>query len=289
MQFTSLVYLDAAHLPKAQLLAERLALRCVDGTAMCGAKAKYVQRFLSDHCAGDDFVLVAGAEGLALHALGVHQGVSIRADFHGPTVTYRRKQGGGKGQMIAKAVGVRGGVYPQVLDATAGLGGDGFVLASLGCTVTLLERVPVVRALLEDGLLQANRFSSESDLELQQVLARMTLLEADALDYLRTVAASESVDVVYLDPMFPVRTKSALVKKEMRLFHTLVGTDPDADGLLNAALNCARYRVVVKRPRIAPRLAGPAPSHVLEGKSNRYDVYTLAKLPDGLHASGVTS
>jgi 16S rRNA (guanine1516-N2)-methyltransferase len=75
-----------------------------------------------------------------------------------------------------------------------------------------------------------------------------------------------------------------MVKKEMRVFHTLVGTDNDADGLLAAALSCARYRVVVKRPRIAPALVGPAPSHVLEGKSNRYDVYALEKLPDGLNA-----
>ncbi len=74
------------------------------------------------------------------------------------------------------------------------------------------------------------------------------------------------------------------MKKEMRVFHSLVGVDSDADGLLEAALLCARYRVVVKRPRIAPALCGPPPSHVLEGKSNRYDVYTIEKLPDGLNA-----
>ena len=284
MSLSSIVYLTADSLPPAQHLAERLALRCVDGTAVAGAKTKHVQRFLVDQCAGDDFVFVYGAEGLALHALGEGQGVSIHADFHGPTVTYRRKQGGGKGQMIAKAVGVRGGVHPHVLDATTGLGGDGFVLASLGCSVTLLERVPAVRALLEDGLLQARRFASDADMQLMEILERMTLIEADSLEYLRTIPAAQQPDVIYLDPMFPVRSKSALVKKEMRIFHSLVGTDPDADGLLEAALSSARYRVVVKRPRIAPCLAGPSPSHVLEGKSNRYDVYTIAKLPDGLNA-----
>ncbi len=285
MPLSSIVYLTADSLPYAQHLAERLALRCVNGTAVAGAKAKHVQRFLVDQCAGDDFIFVYGAEGLALHTVGVDQGVNIHADFHGPTVTYRRNQGGGKGQMIAKAVGVRGGVYPHVLDATAGLGGDGFVLASLGCGVTLLERVPAVRALLEDGLLQARRLASEGDPALQEVLERMDLIEADSLNYLRTIPVTQQPDVVYLDPMFPVRSKSALVKKEMRIFHSLVGTDPDADGLLQAALSCARYRVVVKRPRIAPRLEGPAPSHVLEGKSNRYDVYAIAKMPDGLNVS----
>ncbi|CAA6678346.1 MULTISPECIES: class I SAM-dependent methyltransferase [unclassified Lentimonas] len=284
MSLSSIVFLNTDSLPHVQQLGERLALRCVDGTSICDAKAKHVQRFLMNQCPGDDFVFVYGADGLTLHAVGPDHSVNIRADFHGATVTYRRKQGGGKGQMIAKAVGVRGGVHPHVLDATAGLGGDGFVLSSLGCRVTLLERVPAVRALLEDGLLQARAFAATEDAELQEVLERMELIEADSLNYLNTIPADQQPDVVYLDPMFPVRSKSAMVKKEMRVFHSLVGTDPDADGLLDAALSCARYRVVVKRPRIAPQLAGPAPSHVLEGKSNRYDVYTIAKLPDGLNA-----
>jgi 16S rRNA (guanine1516-N2)-methyltransferase len=287
MKPTSLVYLDANLKDAAQQLAERFDLPCVDGCSVCMAKAKVFQRFLSDQCAdaGDTFVFVLGSSGLALHTVGRDSGLSICADFHGPTVTYRRKQGGGRGQMIAKAVGVRSGVYPHILDATAGLGGDAFVLASLGCRLTLLERVPAVRALLEDGLIQARRFASEQALDLIPVLDRMTLIEADSLQYLRRISASDRPDVVYLDPMFPIRTKSALVKKEMRLFHSLVGPDSDADGLLEAALSCARYRVVVKRPRIAPSLSGRTPSHVLEGKSNRYDVYTIEKLPAGLNGA----
>ena len=75
--------------------------------------------------------------------------------------------------------------------------------------------------------------------------------------------------------MFPPRSKSALVKKEMRVFHALVGSDDDADELLPAALRVARKRVVVKRPRIAPALEGARPSHVLAGKRNRYDIYVV--------------
>jgi 16S rRNA (guanine1516-N2)-methyltransferase len=286
MKLTSLVYMDAALQEAAQQWASRFAVPCVDGGSVATAKPKFVQRFLAEQCAEESgaFVFVLSSAGLALHAVGPDS-VSIRADFHGPTVTYRRKQGGGKGQMIAKAVGLRSGVAPHVLDATAGLGGDAFVLASLGCQVTLLERVAAVRGLLEDGLVQARLFGEAQDRELLEVLERMTLVEADSLNYLREVSTEERPDVVYLDPMFPVRTKSAMVKKEMRVFHSLVGVDSDADGLLEAALSCARYRVVVKRPRIAPALVGPPPSHVLEGKSNRYDVYTIEKLPDGLNAS----
>jgi 16S rRNA (guanine1516-N2)-methyltransferase len=286
MKPTALVYFDTNLFGEALGWADRLVLTCVDGTCVAKAKPKLLQRFLSGLNAGADeaLVFVLDASGLGLYALGPDAGLRICADFHGPTVTYRRKQGGGKGQMIAKAVGLRSGVYPQVFDATAGLGGDGFVLASLGCSVTLSERVPAVRALLADALARARTYGAEKDMGLVQVLDRMSLVEADSLDYMRGLCAGDRPDVVYLDPMFPVRTKSAMVKKEMRVFHSLVGTDPDADGLLTAALACARYRVVVKRPRIAPTLVGPEPNHVLEGKSNRYDIYTIQKLPEGLNA-----
>ena len=284
MKLSSLVYLDTGLQAAAQQWADRLELPCVDGCSVAAAKPKALQRFLLAQCTGEGeaFVFVLDSDGLVLHAVGGVSRLSIRADFHRSTVTYRRKQGGGKGQMIAKAVGVRSGVYPWVLDATAGLGSDAFVLASLGCRMRLLERVPAVRALLEDGMTQARCFGVKQDAGLVEVLDRMTLVEVDSLNYLREVSES-----VYLDPMFPVRIKSAMVKKEMRVFHSLVGQDTDADGLLTAALSCARYRVVVKRPRIAPALAGPSPGHVLEGKSNRYDVYPLEKIPDGLNRSGV--
>jgi 16S rRNA (guanine1516-N2)-methyltransferase len=286
MKLTALAYLDATLLAGAQHLAAQFEIPCVDGTHLAAAKPKLLQRFIADlnPLLDEGFVFVLGANGLVLHAFGAHYGVNIRADFHGPTVTFRRKQGGGKGQMIAKAVGVRAGVYPRVLDATAGLGGDGFVLASLGCQVTLLERVAAVRALLEDGLEQARRYALAQDADLLRVLDRISLVETDAAAYLPDLSEAERPDVVYLDPMFPVRTKSALVKKEMRVFHSLVGQDTDADGLLATALSSARYRVVVKRPRLAPPLADRAPNHVLEGKTNRYDLYTIEKLPNGLNA-----
>src|SRR5690606_31731336 len=143
--------------------------------------------------------------------------------------------------------------YPKVLDLPAGLGRDAFVLASLGCAVQLVERSPIVFALLEDGLTRARQFAAEQDQELAQILARMQAYRAQAADYLQGLA--DDVDVIYLDPMFPERDKTADVKKEMRAFHSLVGRDEDAGDLLSLALQKARYRVVVKRPRRAPFLA----------------------------------
>lgn len=182
--------------------------------------------------------------------------------------------------MIAKAVGVKAGVYPHVLDATAGLGKDAFVLATLGCRVQMLERSPIVHVLLQDGLQRAREQSGFDDPELARIIARMDLLSADSQDYLSHISDNERPDVIYLDPMFPDRQKSADVKKEMAAFHHVVGKDEDADSLLDKALAQALYRVVVKRPRKAPFIANKTPSYQLEGKSSRYDIYTIKKMPE---------
>lgn len=214
-----------------------------------------------------EFALQLGDAGLQLVDLGPDAPGPVRVDFVEGAAAHRRLFGGGSGQMIAKAVGIQSGVRPRILDATAGLGRDAFVLASLGCPVTLIERQPLVAALLEDGLVRAARAP-----EVAPIVAQMQLLTGNAVQIMRAWQ-DEPPQVVYLDPMFPHRDKSALVKKEMRLFRPLVGDDLDAPALLEAALALASHRVVVKRPRKAPCIDGPKPSHQLEGKSSRYDIY----------------
>ena len=229
-----------------------------------------------------EFVIVFDKYGVSLQQTGRKAPGPIRAEFAEGAVDHRRKFGGGKGQMIAKAVGVKAGVYPKVLDATAGLGKDAFVLATLGCNVQMLERSPVVHALLQDGLTRAREASIVDDPGLAQILTRMQLLAVDSQDYLYQITETDRPDVVYLDPMFPDRQKAADVKKEMAAFHHVVGKDEDADALLEKALAAATYRVVVKRPRKAPFIANKTPSYQLEGKSSRYDIYTIKKMPERL-------
>ena len=196
-----------------------------------------------------DFALQLGGEGLQFVELGPNAAGPIRVDFVGGAVAHRRLFGGGMGQMIAKAVGIRPGVRPAVVDATAGLGRDAFVLARLGCALTLIERQPLIAALLEDGLARAL-----DDPDVGSTVAQMPLLHGNAIDLLR-VWAGEPPQVIYLDPMFPHRDKSAQVKKEMRLFRPLAGADDDAPELLAAALALATHRVVVKRSRVQETLA----------------------------------
>lgn len=245
-------------------------------TAMTAADQHVAQQWaqeLSLPLAGEaDFALQVSVDGLQLQELSPSAPGPIRVDFIEGALAHRRQFGGGSGQMIAKAVGIQQGVRPTVLDATAGLGRDAFVLACLGCQVHMIERNPIVAALLKDGLRRAQR-----DVEVAGIVQRMPLLIGNAIELMSTWTA-EVPQVVHLDPMFPSRDKSALVKKEMRLFKPLVGADDDAPQLLAAALALASHRVVVKRPRKAPAIAGQAPTYSLDGKSSRYDVYVKKSL-----------
>ncbi|TVP48740.1 MAG: rRNA methyltransferase [Halomonas sp.] len=204
-----------------------------------------------------------------------HYGKPLSVDFVSGKAAHRRQFGGGRGQLVAKACGLNKGVTPSIVDATAGLGRDAFVLACLGAHVLLIERVAAIAALLADGLARAQGHPDTAE-----VAARMTLRHGDATESLAELVASAQFNpqVIHLDPMFPHREKSALVKKEMRLFRELAGDDPDAPRLLEAALDVATHRVVVKRPRKAPPIAGPAPQHTLEGKTSRYDLYVHRSL-----------
>lgn len=221
------------------------------------------------------YLLHYSNEGVRLLHSGKSTAGPISASFLEGKNRHRMKHGGGRGQLIAKAVGLKGSLNPSVFDATGGLGRDAFVLATLGCRVRICERSPVVRELLHHALLEA---TGAPDSGIAEIASRMELLECDAIEYL--AEARESVaDVIYLDPMYPEQRKSAAVKKEMRAFHDLVGHDLDDEDLLAQALKKARYRVVVKRPRKGEEIRGIKPSLKLEGKSSRYDIYALRKLP----------
>jgi len=199
---------------------------------------------------------------------------AIHIDFVQGKNNHRRLHGGGKGQDIAKAIGLHKITNPTVLDLTAGMGGDAFVLASLGAQVTLVERNPIVHALLNDAF---GRAALSADPELQTILKNMTLLNLDAksvIDKLDNDDNHDLPDVIYLDPMFPERNKSAQVKKEMQFFHDIVGADEDSEALLLSALTKAKKRIVVKRPRLAEKLTQHVkPAFEITGKSTRYDIY----------------
>ncbi|SDL98444.1 16S rRNA (guanine1516-N2)-methyltransferase [Franzmannia pantelleriensis] len=249
------------------------------GVVVCGAgleelAARYGLPWQRDDAAAG-LRLLRDGDTLVLAGDERRYGKPLEVDFVDGKAGHRRRFGGGRGQLVAKACGLGKAAAPSIVDATAGLGRDAFVLASLGARVLMIERVAAIAALLEDGLKRAGAAS-----ELAEIATRLTLTHGDAACDLASLIAGAGVapQVIHLDPMFPHRDKSALVKKEMRVFRELAGDDADAPRLLEAALDVATHRVAVKRPRKAPPIDGPAPGHTIEGKTSRYDLYVHRSL-----------
>lgn len=232
-------------LQKASLLAQQLQLPQVN--------------FLE---ASTEWLLVVTDAHLELQQPHHPQFKPYYVDFLTQHWTYRLKQGGGYREPLAKAVGLKRKQPLKLIDATAGFGRDAFLLASLGCHVLSLESSPIVAALLADGMARAAALPLSWRLE-----------RTDAIDYLTHCPAAHRPEVVYLDPLFPTRKKSALVKKDMQLLQQLgEHTAIDAE-LLAAAQHCATARVVVKRPATAGPFADSKPSAIIREGQCRFEIY----------------
>jgi 16S rRNA (guanine1516-N2)-methyltransferase len=205
---------------------------------------------------------------LSLQLIGSKVPGPVYVDFCSGHHQHRRRFGGGRNQPLLRAIGIKPGVNPDVLDATGGLGRDAFVIASAGCRVRIVERSPVLAALLENGLQTAAR-----DPDTAAITGRMSVQLADSTDYLQGLAPDAWPDTVYLDPMYPEREKSAQVKKEMQVLQLLLGKDTDSDTLLAIALRRCQKRVVVKRPVHATPLGGRDTDIHVSSKKTRYDIY----------------
>lgn len=221
-------------------------------------------RLLAEDSGEFEFLLQYRPEGLTLFSTRPGAPGGFNVDFS-DSALQRRRQQGLKRQDLGKAVGLKHGSEQTILDATAGLGSDAFLLASTGCQLVLLERSPVVAALLADGLLRAVQAGGE----LAEIAARMRLRQTDFL----VDSDLPEVDVVYLDPMFPKDRKTAKSKKNMFLLQELLGQASDSPLLLQRAKSLARRRVVVKRARHSPLLDDCSPDIQFRGSSSRYDVY----------------
>lgn len=209
-----------------------------------------------------DYVLICTPNYLGLQTRGQKP---FYIDFLGAKLLYRCQHASLKKELLARAIGAHPRENPRIIDTTAGLGRDSFMLAYLGFHITMIERSPILHALLEDAMIRA-----KLDPAIAKVIARMQLVNADSIDWLTTAPIA---DIIYLDPMFPERKKSASVKKEMALLQDLLEKDENTEILFRMALTCAKLRVVVKRPRLAESISNQKPGFSLIGKSSRFDVY----------------
>ncbi len=211
--------------------------------------------------------LIFGNERIELYDKQLN--TSIYVDFVSGALAHRQQFGGGRGQAIAKSIGLKKGKNPDVLDVTAGLARDAYILATLGCRMTLVEKSPILSALIQDGI---NR-GLENEQSASTLSGHFVLHNQNAISFMKNLEKNQCPDVIYLDPMYPDRKKSALVKKDMQILQRLLGKNENDVELLDAALDCARERVVVKRPSHAPCLTETKPTTSINSKKTRYDIY----------------
>ncbi len=207
----------------------------------------------------DDIELIVGETSAWLETAGLK--VAIRYDS--ASMLHRRH--GGQNELLGRAIGVKSDLYPVVFDATGGLGRDAFVLADLGCRVTLCEQTPALAWLLHDAILcaQVSRYEGVRDAA-ERMTVRAGNSEAQSLG---------ATTVIYIDPMFPERKKAAAVKKEAMMLQYLSASNNEGESLMNWAWQQPVDRIVVKRPLKAPVLAKRKASFTLSGKSVRFDVF----------------
>ena len=188
--------------------------------------------------------------------------LKVHVDFINGPMAFRASRHIG-GENLIKACKLKSQAACRVLDATCGMGKDSFLLAKAGLIVTATEQNPVVHALLSDGLFRFLNKTKE---------AGFALFQQDAISLMST----QSFDVIYLDPMFPDKVKSAKAKKDMQLFQKLHHDAQDnALDLLTHALKMDCQRVVIKRPIHAKPLVSRKPTFQIVGKTCRFEAFQL--------------
>lgn len=257
--------------PKVRSFAAGVGSACTVVPAQSGAidRANSVARDLglrvekSLSVASGVVALIVDQEDAWLQEINANKPGPVKVDFASPAMMHRRK--GGQNEMLGRAIGIKSNRHPWVFDATAGLGRDAYVLADLGCKVTLVERSAVLAFILQEGL---NRAVISQFNEVREAAARMSVLCEDS-----TEICAAPDQVIYLDPMFEDRKGSAASKKDLSVLQALHGDSADDQRLIDWAFTQPVSRIVVKRPIKAAPLTASSPSHVLKGKSVRFDVY----------------
>ena len=244
-------------------------------------------------------------------------GARVALDYARPAFARRLAPNNLRAEYVVRAVWGRlarsASEKMLVLDATAGVGADSFLLAASGCEVIQVERIPVLASLLQLALLAAQ---DSAEPNIAAAAQRVRVIKGDSIALMRGWQGAQPA-VVYLDPMYAEPgaqavkglKPSAAVKKNMRALqllseiyhdnysdsypdnypdsypdkypdkflenHPAQGAEPGDRSLLSAACELATTRVVVKMAPAAPPLAGRKPSSCLAGKAARFDVYAL--------------
>ena len=184
----AVIYFDTSAEPLAREIAQRLP----DGFALASGVAP-----------DRGWYLFVDKNGLMLRESGNRSFLLSGSPSGSPPVGRPRPRKSALARACDAGTGLR------VLDATAGWGTDGLALARLGCHVRMLESNPQVFAMLDDRLRRRSGVRAATEW-------------ADARSRMRS-PDKDRYDVIYLDPMFPPRNKTALPARPLQVLREIVG------------------------------------------------------------------
>ena len=249
-------------------------------------KAKILIEQEADGDKEQELILQFASDGLTLRS----GNLSMQGDF--THMLSRIKQGSLQREFLYKASKLKNlGPNPIAIDATAGMGEDSLILAAAGYEVYLYELNPIIAALLKDTVRRSATIP-----ELAPIVSRMHVMEGNSIEAMTGLHVPEEIenvrkpeddrvesenpflpgiDLILLDPMFPARKKSGLIKKKFQLLQRLEQPCSDEVELMEAAFRAKPRRILVKRPQKGPYLAEKKPDYSIPGKAIRYDIYTV--------------
>ena len=222
---------------------------------------------------------------------------TVLVDFSNKTLQHKVNNSFNTKSGLIRAVSVRNKPRHEttVIDATAGLGNDAYVISTFGFPMIWIERNPIIYSLLRDGferITTSTVLSPPTDVHHQQRLFNCQsvreVLNIEACEYVPNVA-SQKVDVIYLDPMFTSESvaKKSTPKKGMQALRSLYHQSQflsiseqiawerkELDQLIEWARSFASSKVILKRPKTAPK--HPLVTHSYSESDNiRFDAISI--------------
>ncbi len=220
--------------------------------------AKRIHALLSEDAHNDDMYLKYDADGLSLFC----EGKILRGDL--TKMKDRIRMPAINSELLVKAARIKAEGQLYAIDATAGLGEDSLLLAAAGFDVTMYEKNPIIFELLSDSIARASKHPA-----LVNAVSRMHVVLGDSTKAMADI--STEADVILLDPMFPERQKSALVKNKLQVIQKLEEPCRDELEMLYSAVSAKPKRLIIKRPPKGAYLAGIKPDYSITGKAVRFD------------------
>lgn len=228
---------------------------------------KIIRKYNINHDENASIGFIVNNNILELHNRHISDNKTIKVDFLSKKNNYRCLNFKKKDEALYKALGIKKNYFPFVLDATAGFGKDAFLISFWGCYVLMIERNPIIAALLEDGLQRAYK-NKKLGIWLKK---RLHLMFYDSFKMIEIPILQP--DVIYLDPMYPINKKKALPKKNMQFLRQIIRDNDNYENLLKIARRFAKKRIIVKRPSYAKPLSEKKVTFSISNKNNRFDIY----------------